>query len=140
MHRPRQQPAKPDAPIDSVDELRRSPTETCYSCSSTLAIKAPPPSPHRSKKNDATTQANVPQSHDCTPSTNAGAPGLKLLRTTLGWGKIGLRARGGGSFEPFSRNPPPFWAPVMGTPDGLMVTPNRLTGKVGGGPEVPQHI
>ena len=39
---------------------------------------------------------------------------------------------GGGAFEPLSWTPP-FWAPVTGTPDGLMVTPNRLTGEVGGG-------
>ena len=25
---------------------------------------------------------------------------------------------GGGSFEPLSWNPPPFWAPMTGTPDG----------------------
>ena len=50
-----------------------------------------------------------------------------------GWGKIGLRKGGGGLFEPLSWTPPPFWAHVMGAPDGLMVTPNRLTGEVRGG-------
>ena len=39
-----------------------------------------------------------------------------------------------GFFEPLSRMPPSlFWAPVMGTPDGLTATPNGLTGEVWGG-------
>ena len=48
-----------------------------------------------------------------------------------------VRGGGGGHSSPFPGTPPPFWAP-----DGLMVTPNGLTvtGEVGGGPEVPQHI
>ena len=39
-------------------------------------------------------------------------------------------------FEPLSRTPSPppsFWAPVTGTPDGLMGTPDGPTGEVGAG-------
>ena len=45
------------------------------------------------------------------------------------WGEMGLRGRGGLSFEPLSCTPPPlptFWAPVTGTPNGP-------TGRFGGG-------
>ena len=56
-----------------------------------------------------------------------------------GLGGNWLARGGGGGSSPFP-GPPPFWAPVTRTPDGLTVTRNRLTGEVGGGPEVPQHI
>ena len=52
-------------------------------------------------------------------------------RMPQGWGKLGSRG-GGGGLSPFL-GPPPFWAPVTGTPGGLTVTPNRLTGEVWGG-------
>ena len=48
---------------------------------------------------------------------------------------------GGGRSSPFA-GPPPSWAPVTGTPDGLTVTPPQADrgGCGGGGPEAPQHI
>ena len=63
-----------------------------------------------------------------------GLGGVRTVKPIqLGWGKLAC-VGGGGSFEPLS------WT-LLWTPDGLTVTPNRLTGEVGGGcPEVPQHI
>ena len=60
-----------------------------------------------------------------------------------GWGKIGLCGGGGVVQAPFPDPPPPFWAPVTGTPDELTATTYGLTGEVwggGGGPEVPQLL
>ena len=50
--------------------------------------------------------------------------GLALVRH--GWGEIGLCGGGGCRSSPFPGPPPPFWAPVTGTPNGL-------TGGAGGG-------
>ena len=51
------------------------------------------------------------------------------------------RGGGGGGVRALFLGPPPFWAPVTGTPDGLTATPDGLTGEVGGGggAEIPQH-
>ena len=43
------------------------------------------------------------------------SPGGTALSETLGWGEIGLRAGGGGVIPAPFPDPPPFWAPVMGT-------------------------
>ena len=49
-----------------------------------------------------------------------------------GLGENWLARGGGGVRAPFLDPFPPFWAPVTGTPDGLTVTLNRLTGEGGG--------
>ena len=59
---------------------------------------------------------------------------LEAVLKGRGRRKLACAGGGGGSFEPLSPTPPPpFWAPVTGTPDRLTTTPNGLTGGFGGG-------